>query len=215
MLDLMDHISFNGLLKLMVDNEMNKGDLCSKLNIGYESLAHYLKGFSSVRTNFLAKCMYLFNVPASSIVEFNDIEMNEARQIDYIKTVPAFVYDFFPLVQTVLKTDEVSRENLNRIFDCVDTFELTERQDFALWCSEQSRLMPAVTHKKHYGLSDSHRYKLYKNEPIDIRVLYNICKVSHCNLDDIFHLVYIPSEVSLTELPSLYDKQRVLPVERL
>ena len=64
-------ISYNGLWKLLIDNGMNKGELCKKTGLSSSTMAKMTKG-ESVKLSVLERICKELNCNFADIVDFVD-----------------------------------------------------------------------------------------------------------------------------------------------
>lgn len=190
-----DNVSFDGLKKKIDDSPWTRAQICSCFRINATVLSNTFSGYSLPNSDVLAKFCSLFECSICDLVEFKGYEIKEEFREPYFRTYEPDFHtgiSYEPLRQYFKSKDEVHwRDLMDEFFSRVEKLELNKNQQESvskLISSIPPRIKtgkkprsPFVQHPG--GLISSTRYKLRHDEPVQLKIIYCICRTLGCTPD--------------------------------
>lgn len=196
-------ISFSPLKQTLKYKGISIKDMCTDLDMSYQTIKGALAGKHVPMTDKLAKIASYLQVPVSQVVAFNGYEVKPELYSKYGVVeefkIPEEILgepSYKPL-RDLIKSFYKDKENKKTISDLFDKIEPTQdkRQEFK---GNSEALKKALIKRgidlnnpKHEkfarpGLSSKIRGKILHDKTVNTHLIYKICKLLQCNVDFVF-----------------------------
>lgn len=184
----MDNIDFSRLKEKLLKNGITLKEMSNRTGIGYSTMEQFIYGMSLPRTDKLMKLCAELRCSANDIVEFKGFEPSkryETHRTDYYPPVYGRL-TYEPLRRLFLGFyGEKWKSKLTEFYGTL-SHKVTEKQ---LRAAE--KVVPVMTGKdikvsqdlERAGLTPRVRRNLDNDRPVDIKILYDICKALKCTPD--------------------------------
>ena len=180
----MDGIDFRRLKGMLVMKGIRAEDFAEKVGMSISTLRQIMGGGSLTTSDRVARMCAELECSVDDVVEFSGYEVAGRymkRRREYYPAVYNQV-SYEPLRQLFREAyKEEWKRKLGELFDSVES-TASDRQ--LEECRKGIKAMKGVTGSlTRKGLSGSVRHRLREDEGVNMRVIYNICRVLKCTPD--------------------------------
>ena len=180
----MDGIDFRRLKGLMVARGIKVEELAGKVGIGASTLRQVMGGTALTTTDKVALICAELECSVDDVVEFTGYEVAERYKAKRREFYPAAYREVsYEPLRHLFKGNygDDWKRKLNGLFDSVES-TASDRQ--LEECRKGIAAMKGVTGGlTRKGLSGNIRHRLREDEGVNMRVIYNICRVLKCTPD--------------------------------
>lgn len=164
-------------------------EFAEKIGIAASTLSNIIRGTQGVQTDVIARMAAYFNCSVCKLFRFEGIDIKPRYEkpffIRYEATSGKVTYEPLRLLFFTNYGQDKWKSKLSQFYDKVEpVIDLSEeRKAQILAALGKEKKVVTGEEKQQRGLSSSIRTKIRRNERVNLKVIYNICKVLGCTPD--------------------------------